>query len=208
MKSTQNEKISQIKTWTLVVGIDVAKEIHYARAFDYRGIELAKLLKFSNTAEGFQKLEQWMQDICKQHNKTDIIVGFEPTGHYWFTLGDYLKSQDHKLAIVSPFHVKRSKELDDNSPTKNDRKDPKTIAMLVKAGRYREVYIPEDVYQELREVVAERDRLVQRMTAVDNQVAGYPLSRIPNHLQRLAGQSSIIDIAALSYTGKDRISRP
>ncbi len=171
MKSTQNEKISQIKTSTLVVGIDVAKEIHYARAFDYRGIELAKLLKFSNTAEGFQKLEQWMQDICRQHNKTDIIVGFEPTGHYWFTLGDYLKSQGHRLAMVNPFHVKQSKELDDNSPTKNDRKDPKTIAMLVKDGRYREVYIPEDVYQELREAVAERDRLVQRMTSIDNQVA-------------------------------------
>jgi len=30
MKSTQNEKITQIKTWTLVVGIDVAKEMHYA----------------------------------------------------------------------------------------------------------------------------------------------------------------------------------
>ncbi len=43
--------------------------------------------------------------------------------------------------------------------------------MLVKDGRYREVYIPEDVYQELREAVAERDRLVQRMTAIDNQVA-------------------------------------
>jgi transposase len=35
-------------------------------------------------------------------------------------------------------------KLDDNSPSKNDRKDPKTIAMLVKDGRYREVYIPED----------------------------------------------------------------
>jgi transposase len=170
MKSTQNEKISQIKTWSLVVGIDVAKEIHYARAFDHRGIELAKLLKFSNAAEGFQKLEQWMQDICQQHNKTDIIVGFEPTGHYWFTLGDYLKKQGHRLAIVNPFHVKRTKELDDNSPTKNDRKDPKTIAMLVKDGRYREVYIPEDLYQELRDAVAERDRLVQRMTSIDNQV--------------------------------------
>ncbi len=44
MKSTQNEKISQIKSWSLVVGIDVAKETHYARAFDFRGIELAKLL--------------------------------------------------------------------------------------------------------------------------------------------------------------------
>jgi transposase len=170
MKSTQNEKISQIKIRILVVGIDVAKETHYARAFDNRGIELSKLLRFSNTAEGFQRLEEWMQNINQQHNKTDIIVGFEPTGHYWFNLGDYLKNKGHKLAIVNPFHVKRTKELDDNSPSKNDRKDPKTIAMLVKDGRYREVYIPEDVYQELREAVSERDRLVQRMSSISNQV--------------------------------------
>ena len=170
MKNTQNEKISQIKFSTLVVGIDVAKETHYARAFDFRGIELSKLLRFSNTAEGFQRLEEWMQNICRQHSKTDIIVGFEPTGHYWFPLGDYLKNQGHKLAMVNPFHVKRTKELDDNSPSKNDRKDPKTIAMLVKDGRYREVYIPEDVYQELREAVSERDRLVQRIISISNQV--------------------------------------
>jgi transposase len=44
MKCTQNEKISQIKIETLVVGIDIGKETHHARAFDYRGIELAKLL--------------------------------------------------------------------------------------------------------------------------------------------------------------------
>ncbi|HCF71993.1 MAG TPA: IS110 family transposase, partial [Syntrophomonas sp.] len=56
MKNTQNEKISQINISTLVVGIDVAKETHYARAFDYRGMELSKLLKFSNTAEGYEKL--------------------------------------------------------------------------------------------------------------------------------------------------------
>jgi len=170
MKNTQNEKISQIKITTLVVGVDVAKETHYARAFDYRGIELSKLLRFSNTAEGFQRLEEWMQNISEQHKKTDIIVGFEPTGHYWFNLGDYLKDQGHKLAIVNPFHVKRTKELDDNSPTKNDRKDPKTIARLVKDGCYREVYIPEDVYQELREAISERDRLVQRMSSISNQV--------------------------------------
>jgi len=170
MKNTQNEKISQINISTLVVGIDVAKETHYARAFDYRGIELSKLLKFSNTAEGYERLAQWMHSISQQHNKTDIIVGFEPTGHYWFTLGDFLKERGHRLAMVNPFHVKRTKELDDNSPTKNDRKDPKTIAMLVKDGRYREVYLAEDIYQELREVVAERDRLVQRLTSINNQV--------------------------------------
>jgi transposase len=179
MKSTQNEKISQIKFETLVVGIDIGKETHYARAFDYRGIELARLLKFSNTAEGFKLLDQWMRDICKQQEKAEIIAGFEPTGHYWFTLGDHLKSQGHKLAIVNPFHVKRTKELDDNSPTKNDRKDPKTIAMLVKDGRYREVYIPDDIYQELREAVSERERLQEQLTSIHNRVVRWLDIRFP-----------------------------
>ncbi len=179
MKGTQNEKISQIKFETLVVGIDIGKETHYARAFDYRGIELARLLKFSNTDQGFQRLEQWMRDICKQQEKTEIIAGFEPTGHYWFTLGDHLKRQGYKLAIVNPFHVKRTKELDDNSPTKNDRKDPKTIAMLVKDGRYREVYIPDEIYQELREAVSERERLQEQLTSIYNRVVRWLDIRFP-----------------------------
>jgi len=179
MKNTQNQKISQIKFETLVVGIDIGKETHYARAFDYRGMELARLLKFSNTDQGFERLGQWMRDICKQQEKTGIIVGFEPTGHYWFTLGDHLKRQGHKLAIVNPFHVKRTKELDDNSPTKNDRKDPKTIAMLVKDGRYREVYIPDDIYQELREAVSERERLQEQLTSIYNRVVRWLDIRFP-----------------------------
>jgi transposase len=179
MKNTQNQKISQIKNETLVVGIDVAKETHYARAFDYRGIELARLLKFSNTAEGFKLLDQWMQDICKQKGKTEIVAGFEPTGHYWFVLGDHLKRQGHKLAIVNPFHVNRTKELDDNSPSKNDSKDCKTIAMLVKDGRYREVYIPDDIYQELREAVAERERLQEQLTSIHNRVVRWLDIRFP-----------------------------
>lgn len=32
--------------------------------------------------------------------------------------------------------VKQTKELDDNSQSKNDRKDPKVIAKLVTEGRY------------------------------------------------------------------------
>jgi len=106
MKSTQNEKILQIKNETMVVGIDIGKETHYARAFDNRGIELAKLLRFSNTSQGYEALDTWMQNIMQQREKTEVIVGFEPTGHYWFTLGDYLKSKGYALGIVNPFHVK------------------------------------------------------------------------------------------------------
>ena len=41
-----------------------------------------------------------------------------------------------KPVHVNPHHVKKSKELDDNNPNKNARKDPKTIAPLVNEGRF------------------------------------------------------------------------
>ena len=53
MSITQNEKISQVKDTTLVVGIDVSSETHYARAFDWRGLELAKVFKFESASYGF-----------------------------------------------------------------------------------------------------------------------------------------------------------
>jgi transposase len=179
MKRTQNEKILQIKNETLVVGIDIGKETHYARAFDYRGIELAKLLQFANTARGYAAFDEWIENTMRQKGKTEVMVGFEPTGHYWFTLGDHLQRKGHKIGIVNPFHVKRVRELDDNSPTKNDRKDPKTIAMLVKDGRFREVYIPKDLFQELRESVYERERIQEQLIALSNQIIRWLDIRFP-----------------------------
>lgn len=42
----------------------------------------------------------------------------EPTGHYWFNLGKFIQDHDMKPVLVNPHHVKKSKERDDNSPTK------------------------------------------------------------------------------------------
>lgn len=97
------------------------------------------------------------------------MVGMEPTGHYWFNLAQYVGDFNIKTVLVNPFHVKRSKELDDNNPTKNDRKDPKTIAMLVKDGRYMIPYIPEGVYSDLRIAMESRSRIIDRLIEVANR---------------------------------------
>jgi hypothetical protein len=39
MNYTQNKKIMQVKVSTLLVGVDIAKNKHAARAFNFRGIE-------------------------------------------------------------------------------------------------------------------------------------------------------------------------
>lgn len=170
MKYNQNIKILQVTEGTLIVGVDIASEVHYARAFDYRGVEIGKLLKFQNNAEGFGQFEAWVNAIGERTAKSKVMVGMEPTGHYWFNIAQQLKDQSMKIVLVNPFHVKRSKELDDNNPSKNDRKDPKTIAMLVKDGRYMEPYIPEGIYSELRTAMETRWQIVKQLNTIRNRV--------------------------------------
>ena len=52
MSTTQNEKIRQVTETTMVIGVDIASEVHWARAFDWRGLELGKVIHFENSAEG------------------------------------------------------------------------------------------------------------------------------------------------------------
>ena len=115
MNYKQNEKINQVKESTLVVGIDIGSTTQYARAFDWRGIELGKVFTFSNSREGFEAFKAWMQHLQDKYRKSDVIVGIEPTGHYWFDLGAYLEDEGILLVMVNPYAVKQTKELDDNT---------------------------------------------------------------------------------------------
>ncbi len=55
MNYTQNEKILQVGEENVIVRIDVGSKKHYARAFDWRGMEYSKkAFAFSNDAEGFE----------------------------------------------------------------------------------------------------------------------------------------------------------
>lgn len=170
--NTQNAKLGTITEKTLVVGIDVGSETHYARAFDWRGYEYStKAFQFSNTEAGFASFLTWMQDIAKDNGKQAVLPGMEPTGHYWFELGKFLQDNGLKPVLVNPHHVKKSKELDDNNPSKNDRKDPKVIAGLVNEGRFSYPYLPEGIYAELRSASNLRFQAQEELTRVMNRIA-------------------------------------
>ena len=112
-----------------------------------------------------------MEDIAEKYGKETVIPGMEPTGHYWLNLGAYLQEQGMKPVHVNPHHVKKSKELDDNNPNKNDRKDPKTIAGLVNEGRFSYPYIPTGIYAEIRNLSNLRIQTQEEITRIKNRIA-------------------------------------
>lgn len=170
MNCSQNSKLNQVTEKTLVIGKDIAHETQWARAFDWRGVELGKVFRFANSKEGFEAFRKWVETLKHSAEKTSVMVGAEPTGHYWFNLASYLKESEMKLVLVNPHHVKKSKEMDDNHPSKSDRKDPKTIAKLVCEGRYNEPYIPEGVYADLRSVIQCRQRVCKELNQIKNRM--------------------------------------
>ena len=128
-------------------------------------------LKFSNSEEGFQSFKGWVEELMTKHGKTAVIPGMEPTGHYWFAIGKFLQDNGMRPVHVNPHHVKKSKELDDNNPNKNDRKDPKTIAGLVNEGRFSYPYIPTGVYAEIRNLSNLRFQAQEGLARAKNRLA-------------------------------------
>lgn len=183
MKSnTQNTKIAAITEKTLIIGIDVGSETHFARAFNWRGYEFSrKPLEFSNTEEGFETFRTWIMELKEKHGMDKVIPGMEPTGHYWFNLGKFLQDNGMIPVHVNPHHVKKSKELDDNNPSKNDRKDPKVIAGLVKDGRYFRPYIPDGIYAEIRALSGLQVLAQSEITRLKNRIARWFSIYFPNY---------------------------
>jgi transposase len=196
--SKQNQRIERISETTLVIGTDIAKNTHVARAFTYRGIELGKRCLFENDEQGLLNLLAWAESLKKEHGMTDVILGVEPTGHYWFPLFHFLKGYDVQVVLVNPHHVKKSKELDDNSPTKNDIKDAKVVAKLVIDGRYSEPQLPEGIYAELRVLMNQRDRLNGDLNRVKGRIHNWLDRFFPEYMQVFKdweGKASLITLS-------------
>jgi transposase len=73
MKYKQNRKLEQITESTLIVGADIGKKVHVARAQDFRGIEYGSRLTFENTHAGFNRLIQWIRTLQDEMKKTTFF---------------------------------------------------------------------------------------------------------------------------------------
>ena len=204
----------------LLIGADIGENTHFARACDWRGVEISRrAFKFKNSREGFERFLAWTVEMQKKGGKKKLLVGCEPTGCYWFTFQHYLKKHGIRLTLVNPFSVNRSKELDDNSPEKDDQKDPKTIVGLIKDGRFCDPYVPEGIYAEIREAQNCRDQIMKQHVRLSNQIQGWLQEYFPEYLEcykKFDSESGMLllrhaalpkDIAALGAEGINQIWR-
>ncbi|QED46768.1 IS110 family RNA-guided transposase [Cytobacillus dafuensis] len=170
MQNKQNQLIERISVKHLVVGVDIAQQFHVARAVNFRGIVVGDPLTFKNNEEGFTSLLKWIKNLQSLNNLDEVIIGMEPTGHYWINLSKWLLKQNIEVVTVNPHLVKRNKENRDNTQSKSDKKDALVIADMVKNGYYSEVRFTSESFEKLRVLMSNRDVVVKRLVSSVNQL--------------------------------------
>ena len=85
----------------LIVGIDIAKEKHYAFVGTANGTTLCKQLIFQNNREGFDLLTSRVEVLRLKHQCEHMVFGVEPTANYHKPLAEHLIRQGLQLVQVS-----------------------------------------------------------------------------------------------------------
>ena len=143
-----NEKIERIKPDTLICGIDIGKTKCCARFCDYRGLEVYHKVWFDRT-EDLDVIGCQVTAAMQKEDKTDVIIAFEPTGHYWLNIDKYFRDCGQETVLMPTYTVKQSKEQYDQNPTKSDPKDALLIARLTSEGKYVKPIERNELYQNI-----------------------------------------------------------
>jgi transposase len=195
----QNEKIKMIQNDVLIVGIDAAKRTHWFQPMLNNGYLLGKPFKIKNNREDFESLLTKIESIKQSNHCHTVIFGIESTGHYWKPLASYLIANSYTVVGVNPFHVKRSKEIDDNTQTKSDPKDCRVIGRLVSQGSFFEIYLPTGIWAELRDLSNTRKQIRNRMNSILNQIRAILDEHFPEYESVFSNITGKTALHILSY---------
>jgi transposase len=143
----------------LIVGIDVAKDKHYAFFGTATGKTLLKKLIFENSIEGFEKLLTYEEALKFRHGLDKVIFGLEATGNYHKPLGEHLIKCGRNVVLVSGSAVKNNRRMMDGRWDKNDTKDAAVIGDLISQGKMQFYEYASMPIRDLRNLLSLKRRL-------------------------------------------------
>jgi transposase len=171
MNNSAANKLRQVPTECLVVGIDPHKKKHAAVAMTQDYTTHCKF-KFNNDREGFiEALERCREEMVKTGCK-GIMFAVETGGHYWRNFAYFLDENDIPFRFINQFSLKRRREGKDLNRRKNDYRDCEVAAQLLCTGEFTESKLKHGVYAELHAAHNTYRRMVKERTRITNLIKG------------------------------------
>ena len=183
----------------MIVGIDVAKDKHYAFLGTATGKTLLKRLIFENNMDGYSRLLAQTEAIMVQNGLSEIVFGLEPTGNYHKPLATHLIRCDHNVVFVSGVAVKRNRELLDGRWDKHDTKCAANIADLISQGKCLFYEFPLPDINELRNLLSLRKRLKKEDHSLRMRIRNNLLAKYFPELDRFYGQCETENLSIVRW---------
>jgi len=146
------------KQYLRFCGIDMAKQKHVACIIDKNGQYLQRPVSIRNDANGFHKI----LNCLKQTGRTkSTLTGMEATGHYWYSLHDFLTRNGYDVAVLNPIQTAlQAKQA--IRKCKTDKYDAFHIANLLRTGQHKPAVIPDELAMTCRQITRLRYRIVKQ----------------------------------------------
>jgi transposase len=176
MLKAQNKQVKRrkrIDKKTMIIGVDIGKSFNAIVLMDEKGNMLKKLPKVYNSNSGYEWMMRQIRDTMKIHRFQKVLMGLEPTGHYWRKLAHKASSEQMAVVFVKTTAVKFQRSLDQSNRAKSDIKDAIVVANLIREGKYCDSVVKEDIYQQLRRLVKYRERVLGSFSAIQNRLIAW-----------------------------------
>jgi transposase len=152
MKSSQR--------YTRFCGIDVAKDKHAACIIGQDGRFVLRSCSFGNHAQGYQSI---LARLHQAGGPRQVLIGMEATGHYWYSLHDFLIRNGYHVAVLNPLQTAQQAKKAIRK-RKTDKIDAAHIATLIKNGEHRLSLVPGELGMTCRQLTRLRYTMIAQTT--------------------------------------------
>jgi transposase len=122
----------------IYVGVDIAKADHCVGAIETTGRIVQKPMAITQDAAGFAALGGLLRQLGPP---SEVVVGFEATGHYWMLLAEELQRIGYTPRVFNPLLSADASRVTVRG-RKTDEDDALVIAKVLRDGPFAPLPLP------------------------------------------------------------------
>jgi transposase len=161
----------------LCVSLDIHKYFHVVMIHNALGEIVTMTFEIDIFQAGFDRLCRAIDEAVARTKAQVVLVGMEPTGHYFENLARHLHQRPQPVTLINSFAVSRNREQQMMRREKDDEIDVAAVGDLLRRGEGTPFQPINGLYLEMQHLARVRLSKVKIRTALKNQIVGH-LDRI------------------------------
>ena len=161
----------------LCVSLDISKYFQVVMIHNALGEIVKPTFEIDIFKTGFEQLCQAIDEAIDHSQAKLVLVGLEPTGHYFENLARHLRQRPQPVTLINSYAVSQNRKQQMMRREKDDPIDVAAIGDLLRRGEGTAYQPLQGIYLELQQLDRVRQGKVKMRTMLKNQIIGH-LDRI------------------------------